>query len=150
MPKWARWAKANTRRGGEGEEEEGEEEEERGALSLQNEDPTPQDGWEKDTMCPRHHYRVDVDDHQCLRHQLTTAKTFNITNKPTPILSNITPYCKYCKHDGHCQTSQHRHDLQTTNTSATTTEIHHSNVCTEWCCRTSRVRLRCYVIQEHR
>ena len=29
----------------EGEEEEGEEE--RGAPSLQNEDPTPQDGWEK-------------------------------------------------------------------------------------------------------
>ena len=39
-------AKARTRRREEGE---GGKEEERGATSLQNEDPTPQDGWEKTT-----------------------------------------------------------------------------------------------------
>ena len=66
VTKWAQWAHANAAiwasgaptkrvRGvpkqrhaeSKGKDEEGEEEEgERGALSLQNEDPTPQDGWE--------------------------------------------------------------------------------------------------------
>ena len=41
--------RAEARRGRRKEREEGEEERERGAPSLQNEDPTPQDGWEKDS-----------------------------------------------------------------------------------------------------